>query len=90
MASEGAVQEKFSLIELVQCYPVLYDPSRDDYKSKNCKEEAWKQVADRLFQRDCGAAGKDNFVIILFFKHLTFIEIMQGGIFNQRFGSLFI
>ena len=78
MASESAVQEKLQLIELVQLYPVLYDPSRDDYKSKNYKEEAWKQVADRLLQRDCSIACRDNFVIILFFKHLTFIEIMQG------------
>ena len=60
-------------------------------ETANRKEEAWKQVANRLLQRDCSIAGRDNFVIILFFKHLTFtvlafIEIMQGEIYNQRFG----
>ena len=59
MASESTVQEKLQLIELVQFYPVLYDPSRDDYKSKNYKEEAWKQVT---FIKDsyCPCFYRDN------------------------------
>ena len=52
MASECTAQENFQLIELVQLYPVQYDPSRDDYKGKNLKQNAWKQVADQLLQKD--------------------------------------
>ena len=54
-------QTKEHLIELVQFYPVLYDPSREDYKNRVLKENAWKEVAERLLQKSCNEGGNSLF-----------------------------
>ena len=50
--------EKEKLIELVQFYPIIFDSSRADFKDRTLKENAWRDIADRLFQRETDAGGK--------------------------------
>lgn len=51
MASEDEYVLK--LIELVQKYPVLYEVDLIDYKNKNKKGEAFKQVQKELKEAGC-------------------------------------
>ena len=40
------MEEEF--IEHVEKFPLLYDPSEKDYRNKNVRNEAWKEIGGPL------------------------------------------
>jgi len=61
--------EKFlnALIAAVQKRPVLYNVSLADYKNKNKKGEAFKDIQDELLQAGFNAAeGELNTIVFLY------------------------
>ena len=38
------------LIQLVRDYPVIYDMTREDYKSTNLKSKAWQEIFKKLIE----------------------------------------
>lgn len=38
-------------LRLVECEPILYDKSVEEYKNKSQREEVWKTIANKLHMK---------------------------------------